>query len=306
MSQQYGYHLLDVFTDHVFGGNQLAVFTEAAAMPPALMPRIARELNLSETVFVLPPTDPTADRRLRIFTPGAELPFAGHPTIGTACLLDELGMVPARRGADRLVFQQAAGTVDVRLLRGAPGRPVFAQLSAPERPQTRPAPVPPDVIAELLGLGVADLVTETGRDAAAASCGVPFLFVSLRSRRAVAAVRLNAVTWERHVAATWAPHVYVYAFDPERAGSDIRARMFAPAMGIAEDPATGGAACALAGLLAERDGREGTLRWRIEQGFEMGRPSILDSEATVAGGVVREARVGGTAVRVGTGTLQLA
>lgn len=134
---------------------------------------------------------------------------------------------------------------------------------------------------------------------------VPFLFVPLRSRRAVASVRLNMAVWERDVASTWAPHVHVYAFDAEHARSDIRARMFAPAMGIAEDPATGGAACALAGLLAGREGRDGVHRWRVEQGFEMGRPSSLDLEARVASGVVAETRVGGTAVRVGTGTLHL-
>lgn len=305
MTQPYRYHLLDVFTDRVFGGNQLAVFADAAAVPPELMPRIARELNLSETVFVLPATDRAADHRLRIFTPGSELPFAGHPTIGAACLLAELGMTSSKGDASRLVLEEAAGNVDVRLRREAPGQPMFAQLAAPVPLQVRSVATSSEVLAELLGLDVADLVTDAGRDAAAASCGVPFLFIPLRSHEAVGAVRLNLATWERHIASNWAPHVYVYAFDPELPGSDVRARMFAPAMGIAEDPATGGAACALAGLLAQRVGTDGEHHWRVEQGFEMGRPSILDLEASVRDGVVRETRVGGTAVMVGTGTLLL-
>jgi trans-2,3-dihydro-3-hydroxyanthranilate isomerase len=299
----HSYLLADVFTDHVFGGNQLAVFPAGERVPPQLMPHIARELNLSETVFVLPPHDRAHTRRLRIFTPGAELPFAGHPTIGTACVLAEAGHIPHGGTETRIVFEEGVGPLVV-YIRGMRGH-LSAQFSAAQLPEFGPPPPPDHELAEMLTLAVDDL-TEGVLHAQAVSCGVPFLFVPLRDRRAVARARLNVGRWEETLAQFWAPHLYVFALDPELAGSHVRARMFAPAMGIAEDPATGGAACALAGYLALRDRAEsGSLSWRIEQGFEMGRRSLIDIEADKSDGAISAIRVGGRAVLVGAGSLEL-
>lgn len=297
------FHTLDVFTDQAFGGNPLAVFPDADGVPPALMQRIARELNLSETVFVLWDAPPAgADCRVRIFTPAAELPFAGHPTVGTACLLAQLGRVPADGGAARVVLGEGVGPVPVDV-RMEDGRPAFAMLSAARLPEPGPPPPPPAVVAQVLSLDEADLGGSLGT--AYATAGVPFLFVSVRGREALGRARVDAGAWERHLSGAWGPHVYVMTDDAEP-GTTLRARMFAPAMGIGEDPATGGAVTALAGLLAARDGAgDGTLRWVVEQGVEMGRPSRLHVEADLRGGTLAAVRVGGAAVRVSDGEMAL-
>lgn len=297
------FYTLDVFTDRVFGGNPLAVFPDADGIPPEMMPRIARELNLSETVFVLwaAPAEGT-DCRVRIFTPASELPFAGHPTVGTAYLLAMLGRLRAEDGAARVVLGEGVGPVPVDV-RMEDGRPAFAMLSAARMPETGPPPPPPAVVAELLSLDEADLGGSLGT--AFATSGVPWLFVSVRDRAALGRVRLNGGAWERHLAGAWAPHLYVVTDDAE-GDATLRARMFAPAMGIAEDPATGAAVTALAALLAARDAAgDGTLRWIIEQGVEMGRPSRLHVEADVRGGTISAVRVGGSAVLVSEGEMML-
>jgi len=304
MGMELRYHTLDVFTDRVFGGNPLAVFPDGRGVGGAAMQRIARELNLSETVFVLPPDDAAHTRRLRIFTPAAELPFAGHPTVGTAFLLAALGEVPLAGDETRIVFEEGVGPVPVRILaRG--GTPVFTELAVARLPQAGPPPPARAELAAMLGLAEDDLLDGEWAPGAA-SCGVPFLFVPLRDREALGRARLDPARWEALLAGWWAPSVYVLSLDPELPGSHVRARMFAPAMGIPEDPATGGAAAALPGYLAARSPRrEGTLRWTVEQGFEMGRPSLLHVEADVRGGEVAAVRVGGASVRVAEGVLRL-
>ncbi len=298
------YHTLDVFTDRVFGGNPLAVFPDARGIAPERMQRIARELNLSETVFVLPPEDPGHTRRLRIFTPAAELPFAGHPTVGTAFLLASLGQVPLEGDETAIVFEEGVGPVPVRIFaRG--GEPVGAQLTAAKLPEHGPPPPPRGELAAVLGLAEDDLPDGEWAPGGV-SCGVPFLYVPVRDRAALGRARVDLARWEATLAGWWAPHLFVFSRDPELPGSDVRARMFAPSMGIAEDPATGGAAVALAGYLAARSPqREGTLRWTVEQGWEMGRPSILRVEADVRGGEVTAVRVGGGAVRVAEGRMRI-
>ena len=297
------YHTLDVFTERVFGGNPLAVFPDADAVPPGMMQRIARELNLSETVFVLWDAPPEgADCRVRIFTPASELPFAGHPTVGTAYLLAMLGRLRAEGGAARVVLGEGVGPVPVEV-RMEGGRPVFAMLSAARMPEPGPPPPAPPVVAALLGLDEAELGGSLGT--AQATSGVPWLFVSVRDRAALAKARVDAGQWERHLADAWAPHVYVVT-DDAGGDADLRARMFAPAMGIVEDPATGAAVTALAALLAQRDAAgDGTLRWTVEQGVEMGRASRLHLEADVAGGRLTAVRVGGAAVAVSEGEMTL-
>lgn len=293
------FHTLDVFTDRVFGGNPLAVFPDAGDIPPDAMQRIARELNLSETVFVTGAEGTSFD--VRIFTPATELPFAGHPTVGTAFLLTLLGRVPAGERLARLVLREAVGPVPVEV-RVEEGRPTYATFGAPRVPEAGPAPPAPAVLAEVLSIDEADLGGTL--PAATYTAGVPFLFVSLRCRDALTRARVDVGPWERHLSQAWAPHLYVVTDDAGEEGVALRARMFAPAMGITEDPATGGAATALAGLLAARDaGADGTYCWKVVQGVEMGRPSRILVEADVRDRRVAQVRVGGAAVLVSEGEM---
>lgn len=297
------YHTLDVFTDHVFGGNQLAVFPDARGLSSEQMQRIARELNLSETVFI-DPEQPSPDTwRVRIFTPESELPFAGHPTVGTAFLLASLGRVKPVGDEARVVLAEGVGPVPVTV-RWKAGQPVFAQLTVAKLPEARPPEPPTAELAALLGLQPGD-VLETGRfTPEAVSCGVPFLIIPLRSREALRRARLDTARWEKLLARSWAPPVFVVS--GVETGAGISARMFSPGMGIPEDPATGSAAAALAGYLAVRqESRGGTLEWEVEQGVDMGRPSTLFLEADLHEGRVTAVRVGGSSVRVGEGFLEL-
>jgi trans-2,3-dihydro-3-hydroxyanthranilate isomerase len=298
------FYTADVFTDRAFGGNPLAVFPDGPGLSSEQMRRVARELNLSETVFVFPAEQPRHTRRLRIFTPSAELPFAGHPTIGTAHVLASIGEIALERDVTNIVFEEGVGPVPV-MIRTRDGRPVFAQLEAPRLPEFGPPAPSMETIAGTLSLSPADLVPAWGGPQAV-SCGVPFLFVPVRDKEVMRRVRVNREQWERSVALYWAPHLYVFAYDAEVENARLRARMFAPALGIEEDPATGAAATALAGYLGVRDGRSDvTLRWRIEQGFEMGRPSILDVEADKRDGAIISIRVGGASVLVSEGTMEV-
>jgi trans-2,3-dihydro-3-hydroxyanthranilate isomerase len=296
------YHLLDVFTSRPFGGNQLAVFPAAPPLDPALMQRIARELNLSETVFVLPPSSPRATHRMRIFTPGMELPFAGHPTIGTASLLASL--VPGGGQEAAFVLEQGAGLVPVRVTRRADG-PWEARMTAPRIPEVAGTVPANDILATMLRLTPPEILTGP-HGPVALSAGVGFTFIPLASVEAVARAQLDVAEWRRHLAASPAPHLYCFADDTAAGPFAIRARMFAPAMGIEEDPATGGAAVALAGYVARRHpGSEATLSWTISQGREVGRPSELLLEVDRAGDRIVEVRVGGMSVMMGEGVLRL-
>ena len=298
---RYRYLTADVFTDRRFGGNQLAVLPDARGLDDDAMFAITREFNYSESVFVFPP-ERGGTRRVRIWTPGGEVPFAGHPTVGAAHVLAEIGEVALDGDETRIVLEENVGPVPVTI-RARDGRPVFAQLSVAQMPEERPPEVDVDRLAALLSLSPGDLL---GGDYApkAASCGLPFLFVPVRDRGAVARSKIRVELWERDLQGRWAEMVFVFAADGERAGSDIRARMYAPGISVPEDPATGSACAALGGCLAMRTPREGTLRWRVEQGFEMGRPSIIDIEADKSGGAVTGVRVGGETVMVCEGTME--
>lgn len=298
------YLTCDVFTDHLFGGNQLAVFPDASEIPPELMPRIAREFNYSETTFVLPPTDPKHTRRVRIFTPGGELAFAGHPTVGTAHVLATIGAVDLTGDETHVVLEEGVGPVPVTI-RATGGKPTFAQLTVAKLPEVGAPPPSPARLAAMLSLKPDDLV---GSDMPpeAISCGTPFLFVPLRDRAAVARARARMDLLEETLGNYWTQMVMVFALDGERPGSDVRARMFAPTIGVPEDPATGSAAVGLGGYLAARDPRfDARLRWVVEQGFEMGRPSILEVEADKQAGKITAVRVGGQSVVVCEGRMQL-
>jgi len=279
----HSYLVADVFTDRAYGGNPLAVLPEADGLTDAQMQAIAREFNLSETTFVTQGNGP-GRFRVRIFTPGAELPFAGHPIVGTAIVLQHLGRV-----AGDCVFELKVGPVRVEV---GQGRATLHRDGAPEIRSTQMAD---EAIAAIVGsAALAGPVFEAGY-------GTPFTFIPLADRAAVAHARLNRDLWERAAPKLWGHGAYVYAVTGARDGqTHVHARMFAPDLGLGEDPATGSAAAGLAGSLA---GPEGLHRIAITQGVEMGRPSLIVATATRVAGKVHAISIGGGAVVVGEGRL---
>jgi trans-2,3-dihydro-3-hydroxyanthranilate isomerase len=297
----YTFYTADVFTDTQFGGNQLAVLPDARGLTTEQMHAITREFNYSESTFVFPPEDPKHTRRVRIFTPGGEIPFAGHPTVGTAHVLAAIGEIALTGTETRIVLEENVGPVPV-VIRARDGKPEFAQLSVAKLPEFTEPPVSRERLASLLSLDAQDLL-DGDYAPQTVSCGLPFLIVPLRDRKAVGRSRLRLEPWEQSLQGTPAEMVMVFAADAERPGSDVRARMYGPSVSVAEDPATGSACACLAGYLAARTPRDGTLRWVVEQGFEMGRPSILETEADKQNGAITAVRVGGKTVLVSKGQL---
>ena len=298
------YITTDVFTGVRFGGNPLAVIPDATGIPEELLLPIAKEFNYSETTFVYPPEQSEHTRRVRIFTPGGEVPFAGHPTIGTAIVLAATGQIAVGDGDTHIVFGENVGPVPV-VLRGVHAGGGWAQLSAAKLPEIGP-PVPSrSALAKMLSLSTDDVLATSERPQAV-SCGLPFLIVPLTSVSAVSRSRLLVDRWEETLSNAWASMIWVYAADPEGGERHYRARMYAPGVSVPEDPATGSAAVTLAGFLAARSRvRSGTLAWTIDQGVEMGRPSRLEIEADKVDGAITALRVGGEAVLVSEGTMSL-
>ena len=301
MTRSLRFYTLDVFTERRFGGNPLAVFTDGADLTGEVMQQIAREMNLSETVFVMPPRDPMALSRLRIFQPAKELPFAGHPTVGSGYLLALLGRVPLRDGRVTIQLEEEVGLVPVSIeSRG--GIPGFVQLTAAALPSFRDPPADRATLAVMLRLSADDLLD----DAQGVSCGLPHLFVPVRDRAVLARADIDVALWRATLGGYWAQQVFIFCRDPELPGSSIRARMYAPESGITEDPATGSACAALGGYLGARAPEsDGTLRWVVEQGFEMGRPSLLHLDIDKSAGRITAVRVGGHSVLVSEGTLRI-
>jgi trans-2,3-dihydro-3-hydroxyanthranilate isomerase len=306
MSQRrYRFVQLDVFTDHVFGGNQLAVFPQAMGLSDAEMQAIAREMNYSETTFILPATDPTADCRVRIFTPAAELPIAGHPVIGTAIALAHEGRLTS--GADavaRVGMELAVGTLPIEV-QLADGRAHFAWMSQPV-PSFAPWQGDTAALAAALGLRREDL-DEDAFPIERGSAGVPFLYIPIRSLDAIG--RANPASELLPVLAAGDGHgAYLFTIMPEGA-TMAHIRMFAPVLGIVEDAATGVAAGPFGAYLLRHGhiapGPDGIARARLEQGVEMGRPSRLDVEVAGAREMIQSVRVGGQAVFVAAGELFL-
>lgn len=300
---RYRFVTADVFTDRIFGGNPLAVLPDARGLDVGRMQAIAREFNLSETVFVLPADGAAHHRRLRIFTPAREVPFAGHPTVGSALVLAMLGELALEGETTGIVFEEPAGPVPVTIRTDA-GRPVFARLEAPQAPELRPAPEPA-AVAAMLGLEPADLHA-TGGLPECASCGLPFVLVELADAAALGRARLDRGLWATLLGDAWAREVCLFTRDRAGLEVDFRMRMFAPAAGIEEDPATGSAAAALGGWLGVRaTPAAGVHRYVVAQGIEMGRPSRLEIEVEKRAGAVAAVRVGGGAVLVSEGTLEV-
>lgn len=291
---------LDVFTTRRNAGNPLAVVLDVEGLDTAAMQTIAREFNLSETVFVSPPSNPAHRAALRIFTPGQELPFAGHPTVGTAVLL---ALLDAKDGkaADRVTLEEKVGLVAcvVSVSGGEGGHALF---TLPKLPMRLDQPVPEATLAAAIGLDREEIGFDDHRPSAF-SGGVPFTLLPLASRDAVARA-FPAGAFAEALAAADNPNLFVYSRETAEAGHHFHARMFWPAAGMIEDPATGGAVAAFAGAVMafDRPG-DGEHRLVIEQGYEMGRPSQITLELTVAGGALASARIGGQAVMISEGRL---
>lgn len=306
------YVTADVFTSVPFTGNQLAVVFGAEGLPTETLQAITREFNYAESTFVMAAEDARTTRRVRIFTPEMEVPFAGHPTIGTAHVLVATGEVPATGDQMTVVLGENVGPVPVSL-RLESGVPVHAQLTTALLPEERVEVTDLDALAAAVGLTRDDLV---GGDhmPTGASCGLPFQIIPVRSVAAVTRARLDQAAWRRVLDGTWAPWPMVFAMarDEQDAslpahvqGCDIRARVFVPGSTVPEDPATGSANAALAGYLAARTPRDGALRWEVAQGVEMGRASRLSIEAEKSQGAIQAVRVGGASVIMCEGTLTL-
>lgn len=300
----YGFLTADVFTSLRFGGNQLAVLPDATGLTDAQMLAITREFNYSESTFVFPPENPAHTRRVRIFTPGGEVPFAGHPTVGTAHVLAATGAIPLTADETEIVLEENVGPVPVRI-RAREGRPVFAQFSVAKLPEVGPALPGNAPLAEVLALREDELLTDDWAPQVV-SCGLPFSFVPLRNREAVRRARLRLDVWERVISSHPGHMLFLFAREAEFPGHDVRARMFGPGYNVPEDPATGSACAALGGYLGTRDPRrDGTLRWVVEQGYEMGRPSQIEIEVDKRDGRITAVRVGGETVLVCEGQIEV-
>jgi trans-2,3-dihydro-3-hydroxyanthranilate isomerase len=299
---QLDYATVDVFTDRRFGGNPLAVVTDAQGLATDQMQSIAAEFNLAETAFVLPPSAPSHTAEVRIFTPRAELPFAGHPNIGTAFVLARLGAIHGRAVGEPLTFEEKAGLVKLDLIREGASI-AGARLTAPQTLK-RGEDIALDVVAAACGVEASDIET-THHHPCIASCGVGFVLAELKARSSLAAAQPRQEAFARHLPADRATGILLYVRD-EHDGVDIHARMFAPLYGVPEDPATGSGNAALAGHLASlRPERDLTLALRIAQGVEMGRPSLLEATAEKRDGRITELRIGGRCVAMMRGVLEL-
>jgi trans-2,3-dihydro-3-hydroxyanthranilate isomerase len=294
---------VDVFTDRQFAGNPLGVVLNAEGLTTQQMQAIAAEFNLAETTFVLPPKDSANTAEVRIFTPRYEMPFAGHPNVGTAYALARAGVsygTPVPQ--DRVVFEEKAGLVPITLLRDG-GAITGARLASPQQLSVG-AEIPVDLVATACSLAPDDILTIRHRPCIA-SCGAAFILAELKSRDALAQAAARTDIFQNEVAKLPVTSILIYT-QVNEAEVDIRARMFAPHHGIPEDPATGSANVALIGLLAKlRPERDLQLAKRIAQGVEMGRPSLLQAEAEKTNGIVSATSVGGRCVHVMSGSIDV-
>ncbi len=305
MPSKHRFVTLDVFTSRAFGGNQLAVFPDASGIPEDVLIQITREFNFAEVTFCYPPMNPAHTKRVRIFTPAREIPFAGHPTVGTAIALIELGLAGTHAGdTAKLVLEEGVGPIPVTVKR-APGAATFAQFSTAKLAEVGPAVPGNDVLAEVLSMGANDILSAP-MAAQNVSCGLPFLLVPLKSVDAVSRSRVRMDRWETALKSAWAPDIFLFAKDPSGGAAHFHARMYGPGVNVPEDPATGSANACLAGYLAARaPQKDGTLRWTVDQGVEMGRPSRIEIEADKSAGAVTAIRVGGNAVMMTEGSFTI-
>ena len=296
------YHLLDVFTDRPFGGNPLAVFTDPPLdLPTETMQQIAKELNLSESTFVFPPSDPANDFRVRIFTPASELPMAGHPTVGTAYLLAHIGKLGPIKQSKTLTFEEGVGPIQVTVQTDASSSPRRVLMRQP-LPQFQDIYEDRQAIAEMLTLSHQDL--RPGAPIQVVSSGLPFLYVVVKSLDAIRRISLRLDRWRELLAGGPAEQVFVTTTQTRYPDSTVHSRMFAPALGVAEDPATGSASGPLGAYLLKY-GLVDSHDMVSEQGIEMGRPSFISIHIGRDGAGFTDVVIGGACVYMGYGALTL-
>ncbi|ACB50908.1 putative phenazine biosynthesis PhzC/PhzF protein [Crocosphaera subtropica ATCC 51142] len=300
----YSFYTVDVFTNTMFGGNQLAVFPNAEGLSTEIMQKIAAEFNFSETVFIFHSTVQNATKKLRIFTPSQELPFAGHPTLGAAYILGLTDDSIDKNDDYKIIFEEGVGLVLITI-KFKNQQPIYTELTSPQLPEFSDETPSIEELGSILSLKPEDFRNDNYIPQAV-SCGLPFLFVPLHSRDALKRIKLNSDRWQQLLGNAWASSLYVFCFDPENEGSNIRARMFAPGLGVTEDPATGSAATAFGGYLGIRETeKNGQFNWRIEQGFEMRRPSFLEVTIEKIEEKINKICVGGASVLVTQGTMHI-
>ncbi|MFL6520356.1 MAG: PhzF family phenazine biosynthesis protein [Chthoniobacterales bacterium] len=296
------YHLVDVFTDRAFGGNPLAVFLDGRGLSDALMQAIAKEFNLSETTFVFPPENPSNDFRLRIFTPAEELPMAGHPTVGTTFVLTRAGLVRPDRERTKITLEERVGPIPVAI-DWENGKPSFIEMQQP-LPKFGPSVDDRAGIAEMLSLETEAILADLPIQVV--SCGVPFLFVPVKTLEAMRRIRFRRGVEERLKLPE--QNIFVFTTETEFEGSAVHSRMFSPSLGVQEDAATGGATGPLGCYLVRHrvlPSNDDELRCVSEQGVEMGRPSFLHIRIKHSGGEITGVYVGGTCWYMGSGQLEL-
>lgn len=302
---QLEFYTLDVFTTVRFVGNPLAVVLGADELNTAAMQTIAREFNVSETVFVQSAENPTHSAKVRIFTPSTELPFAGHPTVGTAILLAQLRMPHVTGEQDAIVvLEEKIGTVriGVKLREGQPG---FAEFDAPKLPEQINTALAPALLAEAVGIQPSEIGFANHRPSSF-SAGVPYNFLPVSSLAVIARAEVHAPRWAEAFGSGRIGNMMLYCRETIHNTAAFHARVFFPGAGVAEDPATGSAAAAFAGVVHHFDAlRDGSHKQIIEQGFEMGRPSQIELGMEVLGGKLTTVRIGGSAVRVCKGEITI-
>lgn len=300
LSDRLPFATCDVFTDRAFAGNPLAIVEDAGALSTAQMQTIAREFNLSETIFVMPPRDPEHTARVRIFFPTAEIPFAGHPTIGCALHL-ALASAPAGDFETTLTLEEEAGLVPVRVWRSA--GVTMAELTAPILPFAAAEGAVPELelLARMLGLQVDEIGFDSHRPGVFEG-GPRFLYVPVRDAKVLSRARVHEPQWSQAMQIAAVDSAYLYT--PKGAG--YSARMFSPTAGIPEDPATGSASAILAAqLLAAGAVTQGAMQVALEQGLDMGRPSQIGLTIQSEAGQLRAVRVAGRAVPISRGEIAI-
>jgi len=300
------YYTLDVFTERRFAGNPLAVVLGSEGLDDATMLAVTREFNLSETVFVGEPLDPVNTAAVRIFTPGGELPFAGHPTVGTGVLLGKLKAEGHLRGAGvTIALEEKIGLVSVDVTE-QPGKVARGVFGLPKLSERLPLDIDRAAVAAAIGLPES-IIGFDRHELSAWSAGVPFVMVPLASMDAVAKASVaDPAAWNRAFAITGKGAAFLYTHETQNTAHQVHARMFSPMMGIPEDPATGSAVAAFSGAaVAFEQPEDGLHQIVIEQGYEMGRPSEIVLDLDIEGGALRAARIGGGAVIVASGTIDI-
>jgi trans-2,3-dihydro-3-hydroxyanthranilate isomerase len=296
---------VDVFTDTPFCGNPLAVIPDGQGLTGEQMQAIAREMNLSETTFVLPPTDPTAHAKVRIFTPQVELPFAGHPVVGTSYVLTTEGLIPRREASSEIRLELGIGVLPVEIDCPAGGvRQVTMTQPAPRFLASLPS-ADVEQLASGLGLDPQDILS-TALPAQVVSSGLPQLMVPVRSLAAIQAIALELGALHTICQRYGTHSIYVFTRETIAPGAHVHSRLFAPLAGVFEDPATGSASGGLGAYLVHHrvvGGGEPVVRLENEQGYELGRPSRIFVEVARTGSTISHVRVGGSVVKVLDGNI---